>query len=637
MNILLPTETRTGAGDESGRSQSLLASRGKSAIGQSLRSWLTGLILGGTWLCCFLAAWWLTAQTSPLVPKYDDWLVIVPVVTGHETVSPTWLWESLNEHKIPLPRLAYFVAVRCSGGDFRAGSFLSVLLLSLVSLGAMLVARRWRGTSSLADAFFPLLLLHWGQTHLFVVGSCLNFTIPLTLYYLVVFLVARPEGLRGASNYPVVTLLLGAMALCGLVGVVLAFAPLVWMGVIGLNLLRVEGRRHQACYCLTLVLGVAALMALNFRDFTCPHPRGWPAAALDPESHVDRMRILLAMSLGWLGEWKSSVAAAGIVTLSIATVWALGKAVVKSPVERERSAGMISLLCSIPLVMVSIGFGRSFLTVGALWGMTHYVALGVGFVAILYVTSLFCFPRRVGSLVRGSLFLVALLVFAGNLIFPDRYPSALQVIRRIRNQEDLLVQNLVAGQSLPQAAKAFFGTQTDDRPERGAAYLEMLSDSHMGPFSLSERKIKEGVDWWGPRRPEDRLVLTDPLARRYLGYGWSLAFATQGLWTCGPEATLRLQAHATTDRLLTIRLYPFLVAGKLDRQRLKLLLNGTPIWESVLDQARLYEQTIPLPGPLLKGRNVLLLQMPDATAPKALGVNLDPDEHAILLESVQIH
>jgi hypothetical protein len=164
----------------------------------------------------------------------------------------------------------------------------------------------------------------------------------------------------------------------------------------------------------------------------------------------------------------------------------------------------------------------------------------------------------------------------------------------------------------------------------------MLSDAHLGPFSLSDRKIKESVDWWIPSRPEDPLVLVSSLAWRYLGYGWSLVVSSQGRWTCGAEATLRFQAEANTNHELTIRFYPFLVAGKLDRQRLKLLLNGTPIWEAALDQARLYEQTIPLPGCLLCGRNVLLLQMPDAVAPKTLGVNLDPDEHAFLVESVRI-
>lgn len=140
MNKLLTTEPPPDAGRA--------PECGPVLAGQSFRAWLTALILGATWLCCTLAAWWLTAQTSPLVPKYDDWVVIVPVVTGHEAISLTWLWGNLNEHKIPLPRLAYLAALSCSGGDFRAGSFLSVLLLSLVSLGAMLAVRHWRGTST---------------------------------------------------------------------------------------------------------------------------------------------------------------------------------------------------------------------------------------------------------------------------------------------------------------------------------------------------------------------------------------------------------------------------------------------------------------------------------------------------------
>src|SRR5262249_41992319 len=156
------------------------------------------------------------------------------------------------------------------------------------------------------------------------------------------------------------------------------------------------------------------------------------------------------------------------------------------------------------------------------------------------------------------------------LVFPDRYPSACRVMRRIRSQEELLVHNLVSGQSPPHAARAYFGYYTDDRPERGAPYLEMLADAHLGPFPLSDRKIKEGIGWWMPGRPDDPLVLADSLAWRYLGYGWSLAVASQGRWTCGAEATLRFQAKPNTNHVLTMRFYPFLIAGKLDRQRLKL-------------------------------------------------------------------
>ncbi len=104
------------------------------------------------------------------VPFWDDWNM-VPVLTGHEPLTLAWLWVPNNEHRIPLPKLAYIALVRGSGFDWRSGMYASVLCLGVLSAGLIVVVRRSRGYTAFSDAIFPLALQHLGQRELVVVFS----------------------------------------------------------------------------------------------------------------------------------------------------------------------------------------------------------------------------------------------------------------------------------------------------------------------------------------------------------------------------------------------------------------------------------------------------------------------------------
>src|SRR5262249_24127651 len=51
------------------------------------------------------------------VPYFDDWL-IVPALTGHESITLRWLWSQHNEHRMPLTKLILLGLSRVSAGDF---------------------------------------------------------------------------------------------------------------------------------------------------------------------------------------------------------------------------------------------------------------------------------------------------------------------------------------------------------------------------------------------------------------------------------------------------------------------------------------------------------------------------------------
>jgi hypothetical protein len=105
-------------------------------------------------------------------PYVDEW-AFVPVLFGDEPAGP-WLWELHNEHRFPLPRIIYLGLFRLTG-DLRVGCYVSLFGISLVAAGLMRLARVIRGRANLADAVFPLLLMHTGQGENLYMGYQLAF------------------------------------------------------------------------------------------------------------------------------------------------------------------------------------------------------------------------------------------------------------------------------------------------------------------------------------------------------------------------------------------------------------------------------------------------------------------------------
>ena len=413
------------------------------------------LFLAGTWLYAVGATWWLTAQTSPLVPKFDDWKVMLPALGEPGQITPAWLWSRLHEHRVPLPRLVYLASYNCSGGDFRSAAFVSVLLLGFVALAAMLLARRLRGKSGLEDGFFPLILLHWGQTHVFLIGICVNFTLTIACYYMAIVVVLRPRECWGIGQSVVLTLCLLGMILSSLIGVVLAVPVVAWLGALGLVRLSKSNRREGwACIVLTVIL--AAVLGLYFVQFTLP---GLPPGAhriegLALRERASHLTILVAMSLGWLGREQRGLACVGVAGLYLVAMGMLLARWHAHPEDRRRSTALLSLLDGVPLVLAAVTYGRSFITGEELWFTTRYAMLSIPLLVGVYLASLFSFGSRLGWLTRALLFLTALTVFTGHVTGLAKYPHDLQVMRTVRQQENVLVRELLSGRALKEIGRA---------------------------------------------------------------------------------------------------------------------------------------------------------------------------------------
>jgi hypothetical protein len=598
--------------------------------------WMVAPVLLATWGLAVGATIWLAGQTSPYLPKYDDWPTMVPVLTGHRPITARWLWEPLGPHRIPLARLAYLAAFHASGGDFRAGQFLSVCLLGMTALLGMGLARHWRGKSSLADAFFPLILLHWGQSQLFLLGIVLNFTLCIALNYCALFLLLRAGNQFNRIWGLLLACCLLGQSLSGTVGVLMAVPYVSWFGgAVWLHLRRGQGSWKATALYLGSLGILAAIVAAPLVGL-CLQPA--PSQALENADRplllpVQNLAVITSMSLGWLAKSFFLPSLMFMLALSLATAAWLAFVFRTRPQERIRSSALLIFMGGTIPVLASLGYGRAFVTGEELWATTRYAALSVPLLVAAFLASFFL--RRHRAIAQGLLCALGGVIFVGNAVEVRGYPYARQPLVHIRSVEDSLIRSVLSGNSLEQAAHAFFRHENHYGPQQGAEWLVMLRDMRLGLFGMSEGEQRKVLGWWQADRGTP-LVLRRRDSESFLGDGWSVHGNPEGRWTCDGRALVRFQVTDIRPYQLTICLLPFVVPGKLDRQRVSLALNGHELMNLVLDRWDWQNVTVPLPVHLLRSNNTLEFYLPDTVAPKAIGYNHDPEPHSVLVQRIEI-
>ena len=109
---------------------------------------------------------------------------------------------------------------------------------------------------------------------------------------------------------------------------------------------------------------------------------------------------------------------------------------------------------------------------------------------------------------------------------------------------------------------------------------------------------------------------------KFLWYGWSgreLAFR----WTYGNSAAVVFALRDSKPTVLRIKLGVFLVPGRLEEQRVNIALNGRQITTLRLREAEPREYSLVLPVELLREKNVLSFNLPDAESPATFGLSDD--------------
>jgi hypothetical protein len=300
------------------------------------------------------------------VPWWDDW-DLVPVLSGRQPVTAAWLWERHNEHRVPIPKLIHVALAAAGGVDFRTAAFLNAAILAGGTVVLILTARRLRGHTDVADALFPLALLHWGQYENLIWSFQVQFVCATGLFLVAVALMATadPHSLRWRG------VVVGVCALVlpffGANGAVLAPALVLWLGWVALRYAR---------WLTPLALLAAAAVAVSLLDYS-PATLHRPAPGMG--ASVLSSLLVLLMAVGPAGAVKGG-ALVGLFVLLLGLVSAalLMRDSGAGRVDRLRGLGVVAALGAVLTLGAAVGWGRAGLHAdnpGSITGVTRYITL----------------------------------------------------------------------------------------------------------------------------------------------------------------------------------------------------------------------------------------------------------------------
>jgi hypothetical protein len=367
------------------------------------------LFVGAVWagmLGAALAFVWAYGRNVPLWP--DEW-EYVTLLTGQRPITVEWLWAQHMEHRVVLPKIIWISLLQLTGNDFRAGMYGNVLLLGTLALVLILAARRFRGRTSYADAFFPLMLLHWGHWDNLLWAWEIQFVSSTFLAGVLLGVIVQ----SGAALRWQGTCLAGAclvlLPVCGANGLALVPALALWLVYAGL--LRWgrptgTGGRWVALLAWAFAATAILIVALSFVGYSKPnaapdHQGVWAAVKM-------AMRFF-AISIGHgtgMGSWPYS--GLGMVCFLVASTALLAVAWLKRPEERLRAAGLLCFLGCLACLALAIGWARH-------WIYPRYVTLAAPALCAVYFTAAVYGGRRLGLVVQGALFTLAVVALPFNV------------------------------------------------------------------------------------------------------------------------------------------------------------------------------------------------------------------------------
>ncbi len=449
------------------------------------------------WAAMSAGALWLVVRYGSNVPSWDDW-DMVPTLTGAQPVTAGWLWSQHNEHRVPLPRLLYLAINRVTGTDFRATMVVDALAMAAVAAAMVLAARRQRG-ANLADAFFPLILLHWGQAANLLWGWQLQFFCSVVLACIALLAIVRTgPGADPSRTATIVGVCAVALTLSGANGLGLVPGLAAWP--IGLALLsprwtgvnRRAGRGALAAGAAALVLAAVYFVR-------------WQPVPYHPKSHSVHQTLktalqFLAIGLGPAGHawWPLSeyvVFLGGAATVALlAWVWRTNAA------ERPRALGLLLFLGAMASLALGLGLGRDGFE-------TRYVTLAAPAWCAAYFAWRLYGPGTVRWVAPALFTAVAAVALVPNVRFGLAYASDL------RTHLSAFERDLAEGVP-PHELIRRHGPWLHPHQDIVADYLRLLARARVGPYTrLREDPVFSAVPV--PETPVQTVQLTwsDSVAR----------------------------------------------------------------------------------------------------------------------------
>lgn len=431
-----------------------------------------GLFVGATSVAMFAAALFFVARFASPDPFGDEWDLMSGITYQEPYLN--WLWAQHNEHRLPLPKLVYTWLLNVSGFDARAGSLATVAVLGALSLSFVFAARRLRGSTEFADAFFPIAFLNWGHFENYLIGFQISFALSVALACLWLLAALGWCECRQPASLKWMGIALLLLPLCGAHGLV--YTPV--LGLASLWLAR-AAPRYAKVYTLLTVIASWTITATYFRNYHSPEEH--PASA----GLIASLRIgleVLSLGWGWVGQITWPVSGLLIAAFIAASAGLLFWAIAQLPDERERLLVIAATTAGTLALAMGIGWGRSG------FGPVAGFAVRYGILMLPLMAAGFLAWSRYGGQICGSLAPMAMFTIAC-LFLTQHFRTGIAEGRESKAIMTAFADDLRAGLSPEEVAHR--NPKLYPHADRFAARIHVLQDAEIprygSPFPRAQR------------------------------------------------------------------------------------------------------------------------------------------------------
>jgi hypothetical protein len=408
-------------------------------------NWRQSVFVWTIWTTCTVTGFYVAVTCGRALPFSDDWS-LVPIISGYDEISISWLWAQHNEHRIVIPKLVLVFMNRYSGADFRSVLLVNALLLSTVSALSIFVISQIRGRIAFVDGFFPLLFMHpgqaaffWGFEFQFTSAAVLVCCISLILFY---------YGLTLSITAALVTgVCLILLPICGGNGLLHIPIVSIW---ISLRVLYVRDRHpnyagednRDTIVCrrnpvsLILLASVIVAICISIAYFVGYHAISHPWPTPDIRQFVSAMLHVLSAGFGFASQefWPiGGIATAIFVAGSFfqAGTIALDR---RAPcLQRCRASDVCALIVAFMPVAAGVAYGRG----GQPWQATsHYSTLALPILYWSFISWTSGTRRPLAHVVQVTVLLAMGIFWAMYMDVAIRY-GRIQAIRTAEIEREL--------------------------------------------------------------------------------------------------------------------------------------------------------------------------------------------------------
>jgi len=312
------------------------------------------LFVFGAWLALSVALIFATFIFARPFPWLDDF-GFLPFVTDKAPLRLEWLWQSHNEHRIPLPMLFCWATLKLDGGTFLLAKYLYAVGLSCCVALLLLSLRKARGYLLWTDVAIPLVLLGFHDLYNTLWFFQAQFVISTILLCFLLAVIVRNDSSLTTSSALLAGISVISLPLCGANGLVVAIPLIIWLLYSALNCFRrgpMLVRAGTICLfssIISIIVCVFYFVGLNSSLGGAPRP--WWKICQDAAG-------LMAFGSGYGAKLSWRAAGSFMIFVIVGTALMLLFTAWKRRHQRYQAIGLFVMIAALVALASSIAYGR---------------------------------------------------------------------------------------------------------------------------------------------------------------------------------------------------------------------------------------------------------------------------------------